>query len=60
MRVTNSAERWVRKEHPWLYAESIRSLSREGASGDLAVIFDRKRKLLALGLFDPDSPIRIR
>ncbi len=50
----------MRKEHPWLYAESIRSLSREGASGDLAVIFDRKRKLLALGLFDPDSPIRIR
>jgi 23S rRNA (cytosine1962-C5)-methyltransferase len=60
VRVTNSAERWVRKEHPWLYAESIRSQSRAGASGDLAVIFDRNRKLLALGLFDPDSPIRIR
>ena len=60
VRLTNSAERWVRKEHPWLYAESIRSQSREGAAGDLAVIFDRHRKLLALGLFDPDSPIRIR
>jgi 23S rRNA (cytosine1962-C5)-methyltransferase len=60
VRLTNSAERWVRKEHPWLYAESIRSQSRAGASGDLAVIFDHHRKLLALGLFDPDSPIRIR
>ena len=50
----------MRKEHPWLYAESIRSQSRAGAPGDLAVIFDRQRKLLALGLFDPDSPIRIR
>ncbi|MFI5315029.1 MAG: class I SAM-dependent rRNA methyltransferase [Myxococcota bacterium] len=60
MRLTNSAERWVRKEHPWLYAESIRSQSRDAAPGDLAVIFDRRRKLLALGLFDPDSPIRIR
>ena len=50
----------MRKEHPWLYAESIRSQSREGESGDLAVIFDRGRKLLALGLYDPDSPIRIR
>ena len=50
----------MRKEHPWLYAESIRSQSRAGAPGDLAVIFDRHRKLLALGLYDPDSPIRIR
>jgi 23S rRNA (cytosine1962-C5)-methyltransferase len=47
-------------EHPWLYAESIRSASRAGESGDLAVIFDHKRELLALGLWDPDSPIRIR
>ncbi len=47
-------------EHPWLYAESIRSASRAGEAGDLAVIFDHRRKLLALGLWDPDSPIRIR
>jgi len=60
VRLTNSAERWVRKEHPWLYAESIRSHSREGEAGDLAVIFDKHRKLLALGLWDPDSPIRVR
>ncbi|HTO06423.1 MAG TPA: class I SAM-dependent rRNA methyltransferase [Myxococcota bacterium] len=60
VRLTNSAERWVRKEHPWLYAESIRSHSRPGQAGDLAVIFDRHRKLLALGLWDPDSPIRVR
>lgn len=60
VRLTHSAERLVRMEHPWLYAESIRSASRPGAAGDLAVIFDHKRKLLALGLWDPDSPIRIR
>jgi 23S rRNA (cytosine1962-C5)-methyltransferase len=47
-------------EQPWLYAESIRSASRAGESGDLAVIFDHKRELLALGLWDPDSAIRIR
>ena len=60
VRLTNSAERLVRLEHPWLYAESIRSASREGVAGDLAVIFDHDKKLLALGLWDPDSPIRIR
>jgi 23S rRNA (cytosine1962-C5)-methyltransferase len=60
VRLTRSGERWVRKQHPWLYASAIRAQSGEAASGDLAVIFDRDRKLLALGLYDPDSPIRIR
>ncbi len=60
VRLTRSAERLVRLEHPWLYAESIRSASREGDPGDLAVIYGHDRKLLALGLWDPDSPIRIR
>jgi 23S rRNA (cytosine1962-C5)-methyltransferase len=60
VRLTNSAERWVRKEHPWLYAESIRSQNRPGDSGDVAVIVDRARKVMALGLWDPDSAIRIR
>ncbi len=60
VRLTNSAERLVRMEHPWLYAESIRSASRPGEAGDLAVIYDHKRELLALGLWDPESPIRIR
>jgi len=60
VRLTNSAERWVRKQHPWLYAESIREQSRVAEAGDLAVIYDRRGKQMALGLFDPDSPIRIR
>ncbi len=28
--------------------------------GELAAIYDRKDKFLAVGLFDPDSPIRVR
>jgi 23S rRNA (cytosine1962-C5)-methyltransferase len=60
VRLTRSAERWVRKQHPWLYAESIRAQSRAGESGDLAVIHDHDRRQMALGLYDPDSPIRIR
>ncbi len=50
----------MRLEHPWLYAESIRAQNRAGESGDLAVIYDHDRKPMALGLYDPDSPIRIR
>ncbi len=31
-----------------------------GRSGDLAVVFDKNRRFVAIGLYDPDSPIQIR
>jgi 23S rRNA (cytosine1962-C5)-methyltransferase len=60
LRVTPSAETILRAGHPWLFAESIREQNREGKLGELAVIYDRKNQFLALGLFDPGSPIRVR
>lgn len=50
----------MRGGHPWLFAESVREQNREGILGELAVIYDRKDEFLAVGLFDPDSPIRVR
>ncbi len=50
----------MRAGHPWLFADSIHELNRAGQVGELAVIYDRKDKFLAVGLFDPDSPIRVR
>jgi 23S rRNA (cytosine1962-C5)-methyltransferase len=43
-----------------LFAGSIRSQNREGRLGELAAIYDRKDEFLAIGLFDPESPIRVR
>src|SRR5277367_2023172 len=60
LRITASAETVVRSGHPWLFADSIREINRAGQSGELAVVYDRKDKFLAVGLFDPDSPIRVR
>ena len=60
LRVTATAESIIRGGHPWLFAESIKEQNREGQTGELAVIFDRNDKFLAVGLFDPDSPIRVR
>ena len=60
LRITAAAESIVRSGHPWLFADSIHDLNRAGQLGELAVIFDRKDKFLAVGLFDPDSPIRVR
>jgi 23S rRNA (cytosine1962-C5)-methyltransferase len=60
LRITAAAETIVRSGHPWLFADSIHESNRAGQVGELAVIFDRKDKFLAVGLFDPDSPIRVR
>ena len=60
LRITATAESIVRSGHPWLFADSIREANRAGLTGELAVIFDRKDKFLAAGLFDADSPIRVR
>src|SRR5438132_3044738 len=60
LRVTATAETILRGGHPWLFADSIREQNREGEAGELAVIYDRKDKFLAVGLFDPESPLRVR
>ena len=60
VRIHPSAERALRAGHPWLFEDSIESLSRDPAAGDVAVVFDRKKRFLAAGLFDPESPIRTR
>lgn len=58
--VSRGAQRALRQGHPWLYAEAIERQSHEGQPGDLAVIFDDRRRFLAVGLYDPTSPIRVR
>ena len=60
LRVTAAAETILRSGHPWLFADSIHEINRVGQVGELAVIYDRKDKFLAVGLFDPDSPIGVR
>ncbi len=58
--VKPAAERAVKQGHPWLFESGIRKQNRNGRSGDLAILFDRKNRFLAVGLYDPDSPIRVR
>ncbi len=60
LRITAAAETAVRFGHPWVFSDSVREANRDGQTGELAVIYDRKDKFLALGLFDAVSPIRVR
>lgn len=60
LRVTQTAESLLRSGHPWLFSDSVREQNREGVAGELAVVYDKKNEFLAIGLYDPDSPIRLR
>ena len=60
LRVTTAAEAAVRAGHPWVFGDSIREQNRQGALGELAVLYDKRDKFLAIGLFDPNSPLRVR
>ena len=60
LRVSPAGERAIRSGHPWLFEKAIRQQSHDGRSGDLAVIFDRKGRFVAIGLYAPASPIRVR
>ncbi len=62
VRITPIAERPLRRGHPWLFDGGITNLEElaDGRAGDLAVVFDQKRRFLAIGLYDPHSPIRVK
>jgi 23S rRNA (cytosine1962-C5)-methyltransferase len=60
LQVTNSAMASLHRGHPWLYAERIKQESCQGQPGDLAVVFDARKRFVAIGLYDPFSPIRMR
>lgn len=58
--VSPAAEKQLHRRHPWVFASSIRSQNREGAPGEIAVVYDRRNRFLAAGLYDPHSPLRLR
>lgn len=60
VRITPDAVRQVRAGSPWVYDGSIDSVAFDAEPGTVAVLFDRKRAYVGVGLFDPDSPIRVK
>lgn len=61
VKLQTKVERAIKKGHPWVFEDGIVQQNKSAETGDVAIIFDKKsNKLLAVGLFDPNSPIRIR
>lgn len=60
LHVTPAAVRALRQGHPWLFDQAIVQQRGEGRPGDLAVVFGERRQFVAIGLYDPTSPLRVR
>ena len=61
IKIKPAAQKAVRHGHPWVFESGIIKQNKDGNPGDLAIIFDQRRnKFLAIGLFDPHSPICIK
>jgi 23S rRNA (cytosine1962-C5)-methyltransferase len=61
VKLSKNAQRAVKQGHPWIFTDGIAKINKEGATGDLAVLFDsHTNKVIGVGLYDADSPISIK
>jgi 23S rRNA (cytosine1962-C5)-methyltransferase len=61
VKLSSKGEQFVVKGHPWVFSNSIVKINDDAKTGDLAVIFSKtKNKVIGLGFYDADSPIRIK
>jgi 23S rRNA (cytosine1962-C5)-methyltransferase len=61
IKLNAKGEQSVVKGHPWVFSNSIIKVNTDAKTGDLAIIFSKtKNKVIGIGLYDADSPIRIK
>ena len=61
VKLNSKGELSVVKGHPWVFSNSIVKINDEAKTGDLAIIFSKnKNKVIGIGLYDANSPIRIK
>lgn len=61
VKLSAKGEQSVLKKHPWVFSNSIVKIANNAQTGDLAIVFGkRKNRVIGLGLYDADSPIRIK
>ncbi|WP_299122580.1 class I SAM-dependent rRNA methyltransferase [uncultured Winogradskyella sp.] len=61
VKLNAKGEQFVVKGHPWVFSNSIVKINDDAKTGDLSIIFSKnKNKVVGLGLYDANSPIRIK
>jgi 23S rRNA (cytosine1962-C5)-methyltransferase len=60
-KLSSAGERSINRGHPWIFSDSIVKISSGGSPGDLVIVYSFKRNsVIGIGLYDPNSPIRIK
>ncbi|GAA3604852.1 class I SAM-dependent rRNA methyltransferase [Flavivirga amylovorans] len=61
VKLNAKGEQFVVKKHPWVFSNNIVKINDDAKTGDLAIVFSKnKNKVVGLGLYDANSPIRIK
>tara|TARA_R110002050_G_scaffold100607_2_gene208381 strand:- start:28357 stop:29586 length:1230 start_codon:yes stop_codon:yes gene_type:complete len=61
VKLNAKGEQFVVQGHPWVFSDNITKINEDAKSGDLAIIFGKnKNRVVGLGLYDSNSPIRIK
>lgn len=60
LHVSRAAARAVSSGERWVYQEAVLRTRGDGAAGDLAILYGPDDKPFAIGLYDPDSALRVR
>lgn len=61
VKLNAKGEQFVLQGHPWVFSNSIVKINDDSKTGDLAIIFSKnKNRVIGLGLYDANSPIRIK
>lgn len=61
VKLNAKGEKFVVQGHPWVFSNNIVKINDDAQTGDLAIVFSKnKNKLIGLGLYDANSPIRIK
>ncbi len=61
VKLNNKGEQFVIQGHPWVFSDNINKINDNAKSGDLAIIFSKnKNRVVGIGLYDANSPIRIK
>ena len=60
IKISKTLEQKIRRGYPWVFHYQVQNEKVEGKPGDLAVVYDSKNQFLAIGLYDPESDIRLR
>ena len=61
VKLNAKGEQFVLQNHPWVFSDNIVKIKATAEAGDLAIVFGKnKNRVIGLGLYDPNSPIRIK